>query len=87
MKKSTVVIPNWNGKNYLKDSSRLKIVQILYSLISFFHLTESSNHFIEKIVKYYSDVKKDIEMQEQKRNNILNKEIEYIKGKLAEILD
>ncbi|MBO5082287.1 MAG: hypothetical protein J6C06_06745 [Lachnospiraceae bacterium] len=74
-------------KNYLKDSSRLKIVQILYSLISFFYLTESSNHFIEKIVKYYSDVKKDIEMQEQKKNNILNKEIEYIKGKLAEILD
>lgn len=74
-------------KNYLKDISRLKIVRILYFIIDMLHLTQNNNHFIQKIVNYYSDIEKDNKIREQMRNNVLNKEIENIKGKLAEILD
>lgn len=74
-------------KKYLKDAERLKIVQILYSILSFFHLTKSNNNFIRKVVKYHLDIEKNNEIQQQMRNNILNNQIETIKGKLAEILD
>lgn len=69
------------------DVKRLKIVNILYRIISVLHLKDSKNSLIKKVLLYYKDIETDKQLQKRMANNVLNQQIKIIKRKLAEILD
>lgn len=78
---------NERRKEYLMDVKRLKIVKILYRIISVLYLKESNNTFIKKVIRYHKDIEADKQLQKKMADNILNRQIKNIKRKLTEILD